>query len=215
MDWESLGIEAREIERITRSILQMVLGSNFSIPIDIDIVVEKSGYISEIFPCGAILAKFGVSGALCPRKDSLPAIAIDAVEFDVLPARSRFSVGHELAHAVLDIDVYKLNTDYTVKGAVAIQKAISAKYKFIEERANYFARAILMPRDLMHKEVIDMYSQVAAKLNYGYLKICQRVSAILARKFKISAAEAEKRLEEAGLVDCVKKSAEHKQDYLI
>ena len=91
-----------------------------------------------------------VSGMLIPTKDG-PVIVVNS---DHSPTRQRFTIAHELGHLILH--------NYTTPHAdrrykVRFRDATSSEGTDVEEiEANQFAAALLMPKNLLIKKLIDI-----------------------------------------------------------
>ncbi|MBL7837215.1 MAG: ImmA/IrrE family metallo-endopeptidase [Bacteroidetes bacterium] len=95
-----------------------------------------------------LLLEDGISGFFV-KKDSEMRIAINS-EHNIL--RQRFTIAHELGHYVLHRNEESLFIDKGEKVMYRDLKSTSGEYRR-EREANAFAAALLMPEDLIDKEV--------------------------------------------------------------
>jgi len=118
-------IKQPKIERLALETLKNCYDSNIDIPVDIELVAELSGHIYGISTLHKLSKKFNVAAILCTDPQQRLTIIVDQDEFDDCSVRSRFSVAHELGHAIMHPDIYKDIRKYTVKESIRIQKKSS------------------------------------------------------------------------------------------
>jgi len=155
----------KRIEKITLNVLEE--HNITKLPIQIDRIIEKRNLTIKYSDLGE-----GVSGLLLIR-DETGVIGIN--EFDP-EVRQRFTLAHELAH----YELHRNNKDLFIdkKGfTVLFRDGNSSTGEFkLEQEANAFAAAILMPEKFVIEEV--------QKNNYDlYEDDC---ISELAKKFKVS-----------------------------
>ncbi len=206
----SLRFKNKEIERIAFSILKESCEGDIKVPVSIELVAELSGYIDEIGMLEGLSEKFNVAAALCPNPTSQLIIIVDRDEFDHCSVRSRFSVAHELGHAVMHSDVYKSTKKYTVDEAVRVNQKIQKRYTALERDANYFAGAILMPYEHFTANVFKLYRILAKEYEFDFKRLKNVIAAHLARIFNVSSHAASYRLNDIGLDAYIRRAAKNK-----
>jgi Zn-dependent peptidase ImmA (M78 family) len=155
----------KRIEKITMNILQE--HNINTVPIQIDQLIEKRNLTIKYSDLGE-----GVSGVLLIR-DEVGVIGINKLDSEV---RKRFTKAHELAHFELHRNNKALFIDK--KGFTVLFRDNNSKtgeFK-IEQEANAFAAAILMPEKYIIEEV--------QKNNYDLFEDACIIK--LAKKFEVS-----------------------------
>ena len=128
-----------------------------------------------------------VSGFIMTDKNNFEkydARKVIVVNLSDSPSRRRFTVSHELAHYIL----HKNKNDELFAHRDAGQNGV------IEREANAFASNILMPENLVRKEI-----QRIKDFSSGFLLPFLKVRHI-AEAFAVSEASAEVRLKELGII---------------
>lgn len=131
--------------------------NQFDLPIDIEAVAVHQGLTVMAYPLGE-----DVSGLLS-IKDGVGTIGYNQSELKV---RRRFTIAHELGHYELHKDKSDLFVDkqfiYRSKNSYN-----TIDNQVLEQEANYFASVILMPADLVRREVekieMDLGSEEAVR----------------------------------------------------
>jgi len=175
------------------SIIQKIL-SDYKViapPIQPDKIAESLGL--EI-----VYKKFsdGVSGALILKQDSKPIIVVNE---DHSPVRKRFTIAHELGHFILKHGRDGLFIDK--KEHFIFRNELSATGEERQEvEANAFAAALLMPEEMVKREMAKLSSIGFDLYNDdedGDLRIIKE----LAKKFKVSKAAMTFRIANLNLLD--------------
>jgi Zn-dependent peptidase ImmA (M78 family) len=201
-----------EVEQ--KAVIELKNCGQLRIPIDIELIVELNSNIQEIRPLKGMAAKFDVAAALCPTKEKKITIFVDENEFDNCTVRSRFSVAHELGHVILHTKIYNSVKEFTAEEAVKIQKSFESSYKHLEQQANYFAGAVLMPYEIFTKTVYDLFKSNVRECNYDFVKLKQIISHKLAPIFDVSTYAAGFRLDDTGLEGYIRRAVKNKFDDL-
>jgi Zn-dependent peptidase ImmA (M78 family) len=131
----------KKIEELTSKLLQE-LNIN-KIPIPISEVAERKGLKVMPYDLGE-----NVSGVLV-IKDGMATIGVNPLEGKV---RQRFTIAHELAHYELHRHLGDLFIDKDFKVHFRDQNSSTGEI-LKEQEANSFAAAILMPKEMLVKEI--------------------------------------------------------------
>lgn len=128
----------KQIQQIANSLI----GDRPKLPIDIDKIIKSQGI--KILP----YEEHGVSGILMIEKNNT---TIGYSKFEV-PTRQRFTKAHELGHFMLHRggDLFIDNKNYTT---MYRPSSGGPSGEWQEWEANEFAACILMPEDLVKKEM--------------------------------------------------------------
>ena len=129
----------KRIERTTINILQEF--NVTKLPIPLDSIIQKRGLTIKEYDLGV-----GVSGVLLINKGS----GVIGVNPDEPKVRQRFTKAHELGHYELHRHNSALFID---KGFLNRDKNSSTGEILVEQEANAFAAALLMPEYLLEKEI--------------------------------------------------------------
>lgn len=149
-------------------------------PINIDEIARKRGLEVIAYPLGD-----DVSGLLSIEngkgtigyKDSEPKV------------RQRFTIAHELGHYELHRDKSNLFVDKQFIYR-SLNSGDTQEKKIMEQEANYFASAILMPTNILKKEI--------DKVNFDLAS--ESVIEDLAEKFEVSSTAMSIRISNLGLI---------------
>ncbi|MFN8150321.1 MAG: ImmA/IrrE family metallo-endopeptidase [Solirubrobacterales bacterium] len=186
-----MGVDVEESERRAAEFLASVPewiwdGSTLPIPVEeiadthAGLLVRDVEDMSTAPGCPQPDAGQSISGLLLP---SLGEIWVNAEEAREWPARRRFTIAHELGHWVMhqseqtslfcrhgsvDDGAQEPQDAHGAKGAKASAKGKRPELPAIEEEANCFAAALLMPAEMVRSE----YAR--AKGDFGAL--CERFS---------------------------------------
>lgn len=115
------------------------------LPIDLELLIQKEGINLINYPF-----KDDISGVLIIEEDKAT-IGIDKNSNNV---RKRFTLAHELGHYKLHAqksNMFMDNVFFRKKSA-----GYTSKEEKIEREANFFAANILMPENLIRKEILDL-----------------------------------------------------------
>lgn len=144
----------------------------FSIPVDPVMLANRLG----IKVNNAVFKDDGYAGLIAKRGDAMTLL----VNANDTPVRKKFTIAHELGHHFLhlhssDGEFIDENMDHFRDIEVDIEKPSEERIREVE--ANYFAAALLMPKELVLQE----------------FKECQDVEK-LAKKFNVSVQAMDNRL---------------------
>lgn len=172
-----------------------------TIPVPIEEIVEFS-YEIDIIPVPGLHEAFEVDGFI---SSNLKAITVDSFVFERRPGRYRFTLAHELAHAVLHRRIYLAHRFRTVDQWKHFQREMDEEdRRWLEWQAYAFAGLVLVPPDSLR----DQYRKaVRAARNVGLA--IQKVGEVarpfiadhLAKRFVVSPQVIEKRLDKDRLWD--------------
>ncbi len=162
-----MGVEAEEIERRAGDVLADVpawIWNGETLPVPIDAIADSCFdlLVRDIEPeamlaapnCPPLDSDHGLSGLFLTRERE---IWVNADEARQWPPRRRFTIGHELGHCVLHQDIQRtlfcrhgqIEGGEQVPGTPTPVPAERPPLDLIEEEANYFAAAMLMPATLI------------------------------------------------------------------
>lgn len=102
-------------------------------------------------------------------------IFVDEHSFEKFPARTRFSIAHEIGHLVLHKDWYEQNGPKNIEDYLKYVGALDEQtYKYIERQANTFAGLVLIPTEhlvkLMKKHLGWVPSEEGPELLSGIIQ---------------------------------------------
>jgi len=157
-------IEARAEELLARVPGWLWDGESLPVPVE-DIADSCCGiYVRDVEEmdaapgCPPVAAGQSLSGLLLPSRGEIWVNAAEAAQW---PTRRRFTIGHELGHWFLhqgkqtalfcrhgSVEAPEGDAGKATAGAVAERPPLDP----IEEEANYFAAALLMPARLIRRE---------------------------------------------------------------
>ena len=186
-----------ELERVAQS-YHDGLGDSFDVPIDIDILLEKTkGVDLDIWP--GLKANHGLLGMVGTDDQNRIIVYSDDTLADMasMENRYRMTIAEELAHVILHkkaIISVKNPNDFLL-----IQEH-KDWYKF-ERNAKRLAAAIIMPAGEVLKNASNLYSHIIAVLpaNSKFSNvdlILNKITNLLAKKFIVSPQAMSYRLKE-------------------
>jgi len=154
-----------------------------SVPIPIDKIAKSLGVKVSYEPFDG---KDDMSGVLIKKGDSV----VIGINSSHAKTRQRFTLAHEIGHLVLkhkgDVFIDKtMRINRDSKSALAIDKN--------EIEANGFAAALLMPREMIMKEIQKRLTSKAGKKDYLLVDY-------LAGAFEVSSQSMEYRLNNLGIL---------------
>lgn len=131
----------------------------------------------------------------------------DELELD--STRYRFVLAHELGHYFLhkDIIAEKISSFFDDEESLKIWKWNETQSKLMEQQANRFASFLLMPKNLIEKEIIDLFD--FCDIRDGYMYVDSQACNIgnynivvprLSKLFKVSKQAIAYRLMDLGLM---------------
>lgn len=170
-----------------------------TIPVPIEEIVEFR-YRIDIIPVPGLQEAFEVDGFI---SSDLKAITVDAFVYEHRPGRYRFTLAHELAHAVLHRRIYQAYRFQRVEDWKRFQREMDEEdRRWLEWQAYAFAGLILVPAEPLRTEY-QKAVRVAGRVGLSLLKAGEvarsYVADWLARRFEVSAQVIEKRLDKDGL----------------
>lgn len=170
-----------------------------SFPVDVELIAELAGY--EIIP------KKDISDFDAFLSLNLNTIIVNGKLYDNprYERRIRFSIAHELGHAVLHSGFIRRQRIESVEDYTAFIRSMSdEEYNDFEWQANEFGGRLLVPRNHLAIELHELTRTTIEKgLSYLFNDnpdlLRSRMSVPLARSFKVSEEVVERRLEREGL----------------
>ena len=172
-----------------------------SVPVPIEEIIEFEFGI-HVVPMPGLHEIYGIDGF---SADDLTQIYVDQTVFEKRHNRFRFTLAHELSHAVLHRPVYRDLKFTTVEGWKRVVKGIDEKdYAWLEYQADALAGLILVPpaalaslvRNALEKVRrldLDLQDPVKNEVARSY------VASGLAKDFEVSAPVVEIRMGKDGL----------------
>lgn len=151
------------------------------VPINIEKLCEQLGV--SILPLPGLYKSFGIDSYIT---DAMRVIAVDEKEFLAETPRLRFSIAHELSHAVLHKGIYSQFEITDIADYRYFQEAIGSDIeKRIESQAYGMAGCLLMPDVLLHREIEARANGSGGVENLGVSEAFQVVRE-LAELFEVS-----------------------------
>jgi Zn-dependent peptidase ImmA (M78 family) len=179
------------IDRAVDKILRESFLRGIDPPIDIDLVAEKQSLIDCVGFIPSINSKFDVDAVLLSKLNGKFDILIDTY---ICRVRANFSVAHEIGHVVLHPKLYSGCS--TIDDSIALSKRIKKSYKKIEREANYFAGAILIPRQTIFDDTQKIYKGILGGYagDLEWENIIPMLCAALANRYQVSVKTMQIRL---------------------
>ncbi|MDH4203259.1 MAG: ImmA/IrrE family metallo-endopeptidase [Phycisphaerae bacterium] len=187
--------ELPELERIAQSFHD---GVGFSIPVDIENILEKQDGIDlDVWPKLAANHKLlGWTGIYTDRPGIIFVFIDDDLADDAsMESRYRMTVAEELGHILLHKEAIEAVTD------PADFKAIQQhpNWHYYERNAKWLAAALLMPAENLIKDARSLYEKIITSLpsEYKYSNpaaIKNKLISLLAKRYKVSPQSMEYRL---------------------
>ncbi|MFQ5881781.1 MAG: ImmA/IrrE family metallo-endopeptidase [Candidatus Methylomirabilales bacterium] len=182
------------LRRRARDFLQTYHPSG-TIPVPIEEIVEFE-YEIDIIPVPGLHEAFEIDGFI---SSNLKAMTVDAFVYNRRPGRYRFTLAHELAHAVLHRRIYLAHRFRTVENWKRFQREMDEEdRRWMEWQAYAFAGLVLVPPDPLR----DQYGKAvraARKVGLSIQKVGEvarpYIADYLARRFVVSAQVIERRIE--------------------
>ena len=166
-----------------------------TIPVPIEEIIEFQ-FRMDIIPIPGLHQGYEVDGFI---SSDLSAISVDLFVYESRPGRYRFTLAHELGHAVLHRRVYEAAAFSTIKEWKRFVAEIDIQdYEWLEWQAYAFAGLILVPPVSLRKKLSDAVSRADASglsVRKAGDVARQYVSAWLAKEFEVSSPVIEKRLD--------------------
>lgn len=189
-----------------------MFGRTESIPVDMERIAELDLHM-DILPIPGLrdhdVESFTTS--------DLKMICVDEHIFSHVEARCRFSIAHEIGHAVLHRDVFEQHSFGTVAEWKDFYHRVDPEdYGWLEWQAHVFGGCLLVPRRHLRREFEAILPQIQAKIQKArasgidekaYLDYALQAAADLLRpKFDVSANVLVKRIEKEELVARIRSS---------
>ena len=206
--------ENADIERIAANLLRQQYPQTITLPVEIDLIVERYELVDNIVPVELLEDKFKVAAVLTCKVGGRFDILVDQDTFDYQRARASFSIAHEFGHIVLHSQVCSHCT--SIEDSVALMRRIrNAKaHDFIERNANYFAGAILIPQRTIKEDTAKIYEWLIKDGNYDTKMDLKQFYATLARRYEVNPEPMRIRLEQLSLTKNIRRSLFYKYPYL-
>lgn len=145
----SQNISLADVTRAANNFLS-TYNPSFVLPIPIEEIVEQKMNIAIVVVPG-LKSLLGIDAFISSRFDQ---ITIDEHCFTRFPERSRFSIAHEIGHFVLHQDWYRKYGPKNLEDHISYHDNIDPEiYKYYEIQANTFAGLVLVPRNILIKEI--------------------------------------------------------------
>jgi len=204
--------EKAEMEAKAAQALRMAYPGDVTLPIDIDLLVESNGHVEAIVPIPELETRFAVAAVLTVKAKGSFDILVDEDTLDTQRARASFSIAHELGHIVLHSEVFA--ECRRVDDSIALGSRIKRAYRFLEENANYFAGAILIPQKQILSDAGKLYEFLVRNGNYETRLDHDRVSATLARRYGVNTTPMKIRLDQLGITRKIQKALLYRSPFL-
>ena len=165
-----------------------------TIPVPIEEIVEFR-YRMDIIPVPGLQDAFEVDGFI---SSDLKAITVDASMQKHRPGRYRFTLAHELAHAVLHRRIFLANRFGRVEDWKRFQRDLDeADRGWLEYQAYAFAGLILVPTESLlaeYQKALRVAGRAGLSLQSAGEVARPYIANWLARRFDVSSQVVEKRL---------------------
>lgn len=194
----------REIELAALQILKQEYPNDFSIPIDIDQIVQKHDLIDNIVPIELLEDKFEVAALLFRKPNGKLDILIDEDTFNRQWARASFSIAHEFGHVVLHKELW--DGCSKIEDSLVLHQRIKDNYNTVEKAANYFAGALLMPWSALYNHVSKLYAGLVKEHGFDSDLILQKIYSGVAKGYRVSALSAEIRIKDVNLLKPIREA---------
>jgi len=201
-----------EIEAKAAQTLKAAYPGDIILPIDVDLLVESHEQIDAIVPIPDLEAKFAVAAVLTVKPDGHFDIIVDEDTLDYQRARASFSIAHELGHIVLHSEVF--TRCKTVDDSISLGARIKKAYRFLEENANYFAGAVLIPHRHILNDSARVYEFLVKNGNYDTRVDHNQIYATLASRYNVNTLPMRIRLEQLGITKRIQASLLYRSPFL-
>jgi hypothetical protein len=172
--------------------------------VDIEYIIENDLGVDIDYAC---LDSEVVIGLIGVRQDGTFVIVVEEKLADQYPLQYRSTLAQEVGHLVLHGELLK--SIRTTEDAMTLHQTLTdPQYALMEQDANLFALAVLMPLKPFTSACIEMFAEWSAqirlkagKMNFDFLlgKIVEE----LARRFRVSNRAAERRLDRLGYSEAI------------
>lgn len=167
---------------------------NGILPVPIEDIAELS---LNIFVCAVpgIKNLIGIDGFIT---SDFTQITIDEYCYTKFVERTRFTIAHEIGHKILHQEWYMKNGPKDFNSHQDFFSKISEQdYRYMEIQAQTFAGLVLVPTDLLNKELINKLGKVPINED---LEIIQPVFNDLLSIFKVSGEVMVRRMIKEGII---------------
>ncbi|MBI4574574.1 MAG: ImmA/IrrE family metallo-endopeptidase [candidate division NC10 bacterium] len=166
-----------------------------TIPVPIEEIIEFR-YRIDIIPVPGLQEAFEVDGFI---SSDMKSITVDAFVYEHRPGRYRFTLAHELAHAVLHRRIFQAHRFRSIEGWKRFQREMDEEdRRWLEWQAYAFAGLVLVPADPLGAEYLKAV-RAAARVGLSLQKVGEvarsYVADWLAGRFGVSAQVIERRLD--------------------
>lgn len=187
-----------EIEDMALKQLSRSYPKGFELPIDIEYVAETHKYIDSVVLIPEIENRFGVAACLyCPYQDQIFDIVVDEDTYLRQRYRANFSIAHEFGHIVLHYDLFKDCCE--IEDTIRLNERIKESYKVIEDDANRFAGAIMMPYTNIKLDASKVYEYLVREYGFNEQLIPDKIKTTLAQRYDVSFTAMKIRLKELSI----------------
>src|SRR3989338_5093928 len=166
-----------------------------TIPVPIEEIIEFE-FGMNIIPIAGLHQGYEIDGFI---SSDLSAISVDQFVYESRPGRYRFTLAHELGHAVLHRKVYKAAAFSTIREWKRFIEEIDLQdHEWLEWQAYAFAGLILVPPAPLKKKFSEAVRQAdAAGLSIRKTGDVAKlyIASWLAKGFDVSSQVIEKRLD--------------------
>lgn len=163
-------------------------------PIPIEDIIELKMGIG-LFVVPGIKLLLGIDAFIA---SDFTGITIDENSFVQFAERTRFSIAHEIGHLVLHKEWYKRNGPKNLEDYLTFHDRIDKEvYKHIEIQAHTFAGLVLVPTDLLLKELKTKIGKVPSNETP---EILIPIAQDLLDTFKVSGEVIWRRLQKEGII---------------
>ena len=204
--------EKGEIEAKAAQTLKDAYPGGITIPVDIDLLVERSLYVDQIVAIPSLESRFGIAGVLTVKSTGHFDILVDEDTLDYQRARASFTIAHELGHIILHAEVF--TGCRTIADSVALGTRLRKAYRYLEEAANSFAGAILIPYREITDDTAALYQYLVKNGNYETKLDQKQISAVLAKRYGVNPTPMKIRLERLGIFKKIQRSLLFKSPFL-
>ena len=202
-----------ELERKATELLNEILGPEFDVPVDIDLLAERLKGVSLDYARG-LREHHSLDGAVLRDTDTGELlIIVDEWLADSNPNRYRMTIAEEVAHIVLHRRLIDAIND------VATFRELHQHPRFhqIERNAKRCAAALLMPGSAVVELAQEIYPQLVKVAGFNDVTAVQKyLASQLAKVFEVSAETMRYRLNEwpMRIFDRVAQAIQDKLTYL-
>ena len=166
-----------------------------SIPVPVEDIIDLKLKV-DIVPTPGLRRSFDVDAFIT---SDLTTVYVDDSIYESNPNRYRFSLAHEIAHALLHDDIYKkLKFSNIAEWKRAVTSIPEKDYGWIEWQAYALAGLILVPSEALEeqfKRATSRLSKVGLSVRKATEAARHMLAGNLAQDFQVSTRVIEKRLE--------------------